>query len=149
MFKSEGENGKLLKVAMLDWQTIKVCSPAVDVSYFILACSPEEDLIQFDGLLKIYYNSFSQQLKILGSDAETVFPFSQFINDFKLFAKYGLLITMSAIKAALSDKEEAPDVAETAESGFEKTFSYKSKNQSSLKSRMLYIVKHAAEQGIL
>ncbi|CAH1365423.1 unnamed protein product [Tenebrio molitor] len=149
MFKSEGENGKSLKVAMLDWQTTRVCSPAVDVSYFILACSSEEDLIHCDDLLKIYYNSFSKQLKKLGSDAETILPFPQFLNDFKLFGKYGFMLTALAVKAALSDKDEAPDIAETAISGFEETFSYKIKNQSSLKSRMLYIVKQAAEQGIL
>ncbi|KAJ3666247.1 hypothetical protein Zmor_001700 [Zophobas morio] len=89
MFQLENKTDEnSLKVAILDWQTTKFASPVMDISYFIYVCASKEDLEHFDELINIYYDSFSGYVKLLGSDPENIFPFSQFLTDFKLFEKH-------------------------------------------------------------
>lgn len=145
MFKKESEG---LKVAALDWQTAKFCNPATDISYLIYACASESDLRDFNDLLKIYYKSFSDFGELLKSDLKSVYSFEQLLADFKVYGKFGFMMTLLALKVAMSDKEEAPDFTETAEN-FGNTFSYKNKNQEELKDRTWYIVEHAAKQSII
>ncbi|EFA06728.1 hypothetical protein TcasGA2_TC009659 [Tribolium castaneum] len=136
------------EVKILDWQTARFCNPAADLSYFIYACASEADLGEFGDLLKVYYRSFCEFGQLLGCDLGASYGFDQFVGDFKVFGKYGLLITLLAVKVALSKKEEAPDFAETA-ADFGNTFGYKNRNQKELKERISYVVAHAAGFNIL
>lgn len=88
-------------------------------------------------------------MRLLGSDPDKLFPFFQFLEDFKLLGKYGIMITILAIKVALSDEEESPDFAESVNNGFENTFSYKNRNPLLLKSRIQYIVDHVIEHNLI
>ncbi|KAJ8957797.1 hypothetical protein NQ314_006472 [Rhamnusium bicolor] len=93
-------------VAILDWQMCYLRSPVFDISYLFYATSSRLELEKFDELLKFYYNSFSNFLKELGSNAEEIFPYSSLKEHWRKYSLFGLIIVIMAFPMVLCDKEE-------------------------------------------
>ena len=70
----------------MDWP-----SPAVDVMYAIYTGSePEMRVEHLTKWLKTYHDQFSYELKIFGYDANNVYPFAKFQQDFRDLFPIGL-----------------------------------------------------------
>ncbi|RZC37693.1 uncharacterized protein BDFB_013993 [Asbolus verrucosus] len=139
------------KVAMLDWQISGFCSPVTDLSYFIYSCVSREDLKKFDDILKVYYESFSNFLWKMGGNPEKMFSYPQLMADWKIFAKFGIMMAFLVVKIAVSDQDEVADIAETIEKGHDvtDTFVYDIKDKLLLKNRLLCIVEHIVERDLI
>jgi hypothetical protein len=142
---------KPVKIAMLDWQLSKFCSPVTDLSYFIYSCISSDDLRRFDDVLERYYKSFSDFVRKLGSNPDEIYPFSQFLSDWKVFARFGVMMALMVMKIAVCDQDEVADLAETVESGLDMsdTFLYDVKDKELLKYRVLCVVEHIVERDFI
>jgi hypothetical protein len=104
-----------------------------------------------DVILKNYHNTFINYVKNLGTDSEHLYPFEQFLEDWKKYSKYGIIMTNMIHKYSLSEKDEVPDMAQAAESGqdISDTFRLPIRDNASFKKRMHYIVKYVAEHDLI
>ncbi|RZC40881.1 EcKinase and/or DUF1679 domain containing protein, partial [Asbolus verrucosus] len=76
----DDQRTKLSPVNFLDFQLCRLASPVYDLSYFLLCCLPEEDVQNFDDIIKVYYKRFTSFLRELGSDPNKIFPFEELMN---------------------------------------------------------------------
>lgn len=138
-------------MCFLDWQASRLVSPVYDLSYFIFTCCPPEVLQDFDDLNRIYYESFSNFSKELGSDPEKVFPYEELGNQWKKYGKFGLIMMPIILKVCLSEQDEVKDLAEMAENGteIEDGFSYTVKNIEEYERRSLAVMRIAIDKGIV
>ncbi|CAH1101896.1 unnamed protein product [Psylliodes chrysocephalus] len=78
LFKYEGSDNNIPSdIKFIDWQISHVNSPAYDYCYFFLAHSPKEILDDYKTYLKLYYDTFSNQLRSFNCDPEEIFPYSR------------------------------------------------------------------------
>lgn len=63
MFRYDN-NGKPIEVSLLDWQTVRVSSPVIDIIYYIFCCTTKELRDKcYDDLLRIYYDSLFTHIR--------------------------------------------------------------------------------------
>jgi thiamine kinase-like enzyme len=150
-FMYQQTNDVPTRVAILDWQLASVTSPILDLSYFLFATLSKEDMDDLDVILKNYHNTFINYVRNLGIDSEHLYPFEQFLEDWKKYSKYGIIMTNMIHKYSLSEKDEVPDMAQAAESGqdISDTFRLPIRDNASFKKRMHYIVKYVAEHDLI
>ncbi|KAF5292784.1 hypothetical protein FQA39_LY13829 [Lamprigera yunnana] len=99
-----------VEVCMLDFQFTKVCSPACDISQLMLLCIDQDVRNQYyDNLIEIYYNSFSSFLVQLGSDPNTLFPYSILQSHLKKFSVIGLSTAVRIVYPISILPSEIPD----------------------------------------
>ncbi|CAH1163880.1 unnamed protein product [Phaedon cochleariae] len=116
MFKYENEDKKKpSRVSILDWQISTLWSPVYDLSYFLYAVCSTDQLVHFDDLLVLYYDSFSTYLSQLGSNPEELFPFSELKEHWKKYSIFGLIQMTIILRFALCDKEDAPSLTDLTE----------------------------------
>lgn len=63
MFRYDS-NGKPIEVCFLDWQTVRLSSPVIDIIYYVFCCTTKElrDTC-YDELLNIYHESLSTHIR--------------------------------------------------------------------------------------
>jgi thiamine kinase-like enzyme len=153
MHKFENENTKApLKVAMLDWQVSRYASPISDLSYFLFACISKEDIENLDDILSTYHSTFTNYLRDLGvEDPNVLYPFHQFLDDWKLYCKFGILMSSLLMKVCSTEKDEVVDITESAESGkdFSHTFAGGIRNTELYKNRMRHIVEYVVKHDLI
>jgi hypothetical protein len=153
MYKFEDENTKVpLKVAILDWQVSNYASPITDLSYFLFTCVSKEDIGDLNDILDTYYSSFSNHLRSLGiQDPDVLYPFGQFLDDWKLHSKFGILMSSLLLKICCTEKDEIVDIAVSANSGndFGQNLSGGIRNSELYKNRMHHIVKYAVKHNLI
>lgn len=90
---------------ILDWQIIRYVSPAVDLLYNIFSSTDKafRDK-EFDNLIKLYYETLSKTVKLLGSDPEKLFSFNDLQNELKRCGNYALIMPPQVIQYALADE---------------------------------------------
>lgn len=98
-------------IVLIDWQISRYCSPVVDLTYFIFACT-DRQLRQkhFDELLRIYHSSLKELLDHLGGDTVSQFPFTALLRHMKRFAKFGIIMSSFIIPMIQAKKEDIPDM---------------------------------------
>lgn len=138
-------------VAIIDWQISKSSSPIFDLSYFLFACTSEEDLNDVETLLEEYYEKLTQHLKQLGSDSSILYPIDQFFKEWKENCKFGILMSSLIMKVCSTEKDEVVDLAEAADSGkeFADSFIYEIKDKTNLKKRMKPIIKYVVQNNLI
>lgn len=63
MFRYDS-NGKPIEICFLDWQTVRVASPIIDIIYFVFCCTTKELRDEYyDELLHIYHQSLSSHIE--------------------------------------------------------------------------------------
>ncbi|RZC40739.1 EcKinase, DUF1679, and/or APH domain containing protein, partial [Asbolus verrucosus] len=138
LFKFQDNSTDIMDVRIIDWQCSGLGSPAIDLSDFIYGCCDIENHKDVKELLTIYYSSFSEYLKQLGSEPEEVFPFGKLLEHWKKFSKFGILVSAFNLKFCLCEADDAPDFAQTAEQGmtFIDNFNFNLKNEDDYLERM-------------
>ncbi|KAF5292781.1 hypothetical protein FQA39_LY13826 [Lamprigera yunnana] len=97
------------EVCLLDWQTTKVSSPAVDISQIMFTCLNKElRNLHIDDLLKEYYNSFSNFLKEFGGKPEVFLPFEVLQKHLQVYSVTALYVTMKTVKGMAVLPEDMP-----------------------------------------
>lgn len=104
------------EIVLIDWQISRYCSPVVDLTYFIFACT-DRQLRQkhFDELLRIYHGSLKELLDHLGGDTVSQFPFTALLRHMKKYAKFGIVMSTFIIPMLQTKKEDIPDMEFIAE----------------------------------
>ncbi|KAF2904587.1 hypothetical protein ILUMI_01585 [Ignelater luminosus] len=153
MFKYEDEANpkKPTKVSFFDYQLSRLGSPALDLLYFFYTCCPKEIINDLDCYLQLYYESFSNYLKKLGSDPDKMFPYSVLQRHWKKYAKYGLMMSVLIIHIMLTEKEEAVDFSDKWEAGegIATAFDYEIKKVDAYNERIRPIILHFVERKLI
>ncbi|KRT78399.1 phosphotransferase, partial [Oryctes borbonicus] len=110
------ENDKSTKdpidMALIDWQLLRPASPAFDISYFFLTIASEAALNKCKDYLKLYHNELSEQIRLLGSEPEVLYPFPAFMKHWKDHCRFGFAMATIIIKVMLSEKDEVVNLEE-------------------------------------
>jgi hypothetical protein len=153
MYKFENGNCNVpLKVAILDWQVSRYSSPILDLSYYILGCISEKELEYLDEILITYYHSFTDQLKQLGiDDPEVLYPLQQFLDEWKKYCKFGVMLAALVMKVSATDKDEVVDLDDFAEKGedISCTFLNEIKDKDTFRKRLRPIVEYAVTHELI
>ncbi|KAF2904035.1 hypothetical protein ILUMI_02132 [Ignelater luminosus] len=99
------------EVCLLDWQLARAGSPALDLAYFIFACTDKPLRDQYyDHLIQEYYESLSSFLRELGSDPDKLLPFKVLQEHLKKFCVFGMYMAVMVLYVMNSEVEEIPDI---------------------------------------
>jgi hypothetical protein len=138
------------RVRILDWQISSVGSPVYDLSHLLFACISKEDLNDLDLILEQYHKSFSTYLRRLGSDPDTLYPNTVFLDEWNKYSRVGILFTSIVMKICIVDKDDVPDMLEIAEDEiFDKMFRFDVRNKTQLRDRIRPIIKYVVENGLI
>lgn len=82
-------------------------SPSIDLSYYLLTCIDKavRDK-EYDNLLKLYYESLSKTVKLLGSDPDKLFTFDDLQDELKKYGMFTLTMAPMLIQTSLADSNE-------------------------------------------
>ncbi|KAJ3638294.1 hypothetical protein MTP99_001680 [Tenebrio molitor] len=153
MYKFENGNRNVsLKVAILDWQVSRYSSPILDLSYYILGCISEKELEYLDEIFITYYHSFTDQLKQLGiDDPEVLYSLQQFLDEWKKYCKFGVMLAALVMKVSATDKDEVVDLDDFAEKGedISCTFLNEIKDKDTFRKRLRPIVEYAVTHELI
>jgi hypothetical protein len=136
----------------LDWQIARYSTLIFDLSYFLFACISKDDVEDIGDILFTYHKAFTNHLKRLGVEkSNELYPFQQFLDDWKKYCKQGILMATLVAKVCSSEKDEVKDIARSADDGkdFSQTFMVGLKNTDHFKNRMRLIVEYAATHDLI
>ncbi|KAJ3646091.1 hypothetical protein Zmor_023700 [Zophobas morio] len=152
LYKFQNEERTIVSsVAILDWQNSKFTSPVTDLSYFLFAGISKEDIADMDTILRDYYKYFCKYLRRLESKFADKYTLDQFFDEWRKYSKYGALLCILPIKSLYTEKEDLPDIAETANRGAEISdfFKFVTKDKSGFKDRLRPIVEYAVKNNLI
>lgn len=110
-FLVQYDQGKPVVAKMIDFQLARFASPALDISFFIYACTLQSLREQhYEELIGIYHQSACDLLTALGSNAAEVFPMSGLQAELKESARFGLGTGMEAVPLSMQDEDELSDM---------------------------------------
>ncbi|CAK1584114.1 unnamed protein product [Parnassius mnemosyne] len=102
------EDGQL-DVVILDYQTLQISNPIIDLMYFIFSGSDEEFRAKhYRQLLDHYYLELCNALTRLDVDADEVYPKEDFEYELEKIQPYGLLISLVLLPMVTVEAENAP-----------------------------------------
>ncbi|XP_049820603.1 uncharacterized protein LOC126264917 [Aethina tumida] len=104
MFKYKDK--KLESIKLIDFQMITDSSPVYDLSCMLYTSARIEDIKNLDKYLKIYYTTFSNTVKSLGSDPEALLPYEVLKEDWKKYSKFGIQFGIMVHKLKLMDGKD-------------------------------------------
>lgn len=90
---------------LVDFQIVRLGTPVHDLSYFFYTGGSKALFDKLDDYLKIYHDSLSKNLRELGSDPEKLYPFKQLKNDWKNYARFGVILSLLLVKVKLLQKK--------------------------------------------
>lgn len=136
-------NNNERKALIIDWQMADVANtPVYDLSYFLYACSAVSKLENLEDLLKIYYKSFSDYLRELGSNPEELFSFATLKEHWRKFSKYGFLFIPYLMKQCYWTDEEAPKIENLSELSWAESVDRIVIKNENYYTRLIGIIKH-------
>ncbi|KAG8235619.1 hypothetical protein J437_LFUL014877 [Ladona fulva] len=119
-------NGEsIIESVLIDFQTARYASPAIDLSFFIfMNTTPELRAAEFDRLFTFYYDTIIKELKDLTgleevdviSKREKIFTLQAFKDDFASHAIYGYFITSFFLPVMMVDDKERDECTRMWES---------------------------------
>lgn len=91
-------------VRIIDWPVIRYVSPAIDLVYCIFG-STDKTLRdnEYENLLKLYYETLSKTVKLLGSNPDELFTFEDLNDELKTCGVYALLKGPMLLQITLAD----------------------------------------------
>lgn len=125
---------------LFDFQVSRLHSPAIDVAYFFYMSAPKHVMDEVDKYLKIYYDSFANFLKELGSDPGLLFPFDAFLSHWKKYREFGLAMALCSFRFVLSEGDDVLDF--TTKEGLIGRLYGKMSNQNEQDKRVIDVVRH-------
>ncbi|XP_071445927.1 uncharacterized protein [Hetaerina americana] len=122
LFCESLENGNAtVDVKLIDFQTVRYASPAIDLSFFFyLSTTPKFRAAEFDRLFKIYHATIIQTLRSLRQkekpesteNLETIFSLQALKEDFGKHAVYGYFIMSFFLPIMLVDDETRDEMTQ-------------------------------------
>ncbi|CAG5019947.1 unnamed protein product [Parnassius apollo] len=102
------EDGQI-EVVILDYQTLQISNPIIDLMYFIFSGSDEEFRAKhYRQLIDHYYLELCNALTRLGVDANELYPKEDFEYELEKIQPYGLLISFVLLPMVTVEAENAP-----------------------------------------
>lgn len=100
-------------IRFLDFQIIFYGSPAIDIFYNIFS-STDKALRdkEYTNLIKLYHESLSKTVKLLGSDPDELFTFENLLSELKRFGVYALLMSPMLLQVSLAHSNEISNMDE-------------------------------------
>lgn len=97
-------------IRLLDWQVIRYGSPAIDLVTNIFT-STDKSLRdeEYENLLRLYHETLSKTVKLLGSDPNELFTFENLQSEMKRCGVYALLLSPLSIQVSQADASELSD----------------------------------------
>lgn len=90
----------------MDWQCSGLASPVFDLSHHIFCTANLEDHTDLNDFLKVYYQSFSNTLASFNCSADTIFSYSELLNHWKRFSRFGFFLGCFIIKFCFPKKSK-------------------------------------------
>ncbi|XP_067006713.2 uncharacterized protein [Anabrus simplex] len=117
------EKNKVCDVRLLDLQTIRYASPAIDLSFFLFMNTTAELRKQsWDQLFESYHKEVCGTLaKVLGKPEESLDPcysLEAFKEDFRQHALYGYIITVTFLPCMLGSDQEREEMTRSWQESF-------------------------------
>ncbi|XP_026316006.1 uncharacterized protein LOC113227327 [Hyposmocoma kahamanoa] len=102
------QNGKPVDSKLIDFQTTRCASPALDISFVIYACTTQDmRLKHYDDLLQYYYEVLARQVKEMGTDPEKVYSKETFMDNIKKYSYFGIIYSFESTPCIILDPEDA------------------------------------------
>lgn len=126
-------------------------SPVLDLSYLLYSSASLKHLSNLNHFLRHYHDSLVEFLKQFDCDASILFPYEVLEDHWKKFAKFGLGMAFLVVNVMMMDDGELPDVNDNGGNGedFIGSFERKSKNDERYLEKMVGILRHFEERGLL
>ncbi|KAF5277585.1 hypothetical protein FQR65_LT15941 [Abscondita terminalis] len=100
------------EVRIIDWQTSRVCSPAVDLSQILFSCCDGEVRNKHkQDLIQAYYDSCSEMLMMFGEDPNATFPRAILQKHLETYSGYALSLALRTVTLISVPKDEIPDTS--------------------------------------
>lgn len=150
MFKHNDQKAPL-KFAILDWQMASYRTPVADVAYLLFSCISAEDIDNLDYFLSLYYQTFAIFLSQMECDANVLYTQRKFCEDWKKYARFGIMMISLVFFLCSTDDDEVIDAADTTEENkeFGAIYGYDLQDFSVFKERISYVVKYAADHDLI
>lgn len=111
MFRNGNE-----EICLLDWQVSRICSPALDLSYFLTSSTDRELRDRhLPALMRLYYDELARTIRACGSDADRLFRFEDLQDQMVQFGVFGLTTAPSLLSIIVSRPENIVVMEEFAE----------------------------------
>ena len=103
-------------IKILDWQLLRYASPAIDLITNLFT-STDKSLRdkEYDNLIKLYYESLSKTVKLLGSEPNELFTFENLQNELKRCGIYALILSPFSIQTSQADSSQITSFDEMSE----------------------------------
>lgn len=132
----------------MDFQLLRLASPAIDISYYFCTSTNPDIHQRFNELLHIYYNSLATFLSKLGSDPQKLFTFNDLVDQVQQFGKYGLIFSPILVGVMVSDSGDILDMDTISEdSKADGLATLNEKTKILLKERMSSVIQLAIKNG--
>lgn len=94
-------------VRFLDWQITRYLSPATDLVYNIFT-STDKALrdIEYENMIKLYYESLSKMVKLLGSKPDELFTVKNLKDELKKCGNFALIMAPMVVEVSQADSSE-------------------------------------------
>ncbi|KAF5277584.1 hypothetical protein FQR65_LT15940 [Abscondita terminalis] len=100
------------EVRIVDWQTSRVCSPAVDLSMILFICCDGEVRNKHrNDLIEAYYDSCSEMMLDFGEDPNALFPRAILQKHFETYSGYALCLALRTVTMISVPEDEIPDTS--------------------------------------
>lgn len=142
------------EIRFLDWQILHYGSPAIDLLYNIFT-STDRALREkeYTNLIRLYYESLSKTVKLLGSDPDKLFTYDDLLAELKRCGVYALLMAplllqiLQANSNEISNMDEVFDKVANGESKIELVTTLSSKGQSEYDRRLNEVFEDVIAMG--
>lgn len=107
------------KAVAIDFQLVRCCSPATDLTYFLMlsinSCPTKEEFMK---IVRLYYDYFTYYLNDMGVD-DAVFSWDDLNSEMKKYGKFGLLAASTSIPLLGSERCDVLENFEEKYAGME------------------------------
>ncbi|KAF5292066.1 hypothetical protein FQR65_LT11332 [Abscondita terminalis] len=110
LFKYHEDGNSPSEVCVLDWQFLRIGSPAFDIAQLLFSCCDETIRNKhYENLLKVYYDTLKSHLKSFDVNAEDVYPYEVLIKHLKEYSVVGLMSALRITFLSSIYKEHFPN----------------------------------------
>lgn len=97
----------------LDWQVIRYTSPAIDLLYNIFTSTDKAFREkEYDNLLKVYHETLSNTVKLLGSNPDELFSLDDLKDELRICGNYAFIMAPILLSVSLADSSEISNLNE-------------------------------------
>ncbi|CAH1170180.1 unnamed protein product [Phaedon cochleariae] len=107
MFKYD-DSDNIEDIRFIDFQFTKLGTVVFDLSYCIYASFSKEILDDLDHYLRVYHQSLSESLRGYKLDPDLLYPYDDFIREWKQYSKFGVIMGILCNSGKNIDLESMP-----------------------------------------